>query len=79
MAIWARSLNTTKTSSVIIIIPQVRNRRSPGKSTKRTTKNRWWNCVQTDIYKKIKNGKERSRNRVDWVKSIKEVKVCIGL
>ena len=20
-----------------------------GKSTKRTTKNRWWNCVQTDI------------------------------
>jgi len=35
----------------------------------------WWNCVQTDINKyKIANWKERSKNRADWKKSIKEVK-----
>jgi len=28
---------------------------------------------------KIKNWKERSRNRTDWEKSIREAKVCIGL
>jgi hypothetical protein len=28
---------------------------------------------------KIKNWKKRSQNRADWEKSIKEVKVCIGL
>jgi len=42
------------------------------------TKNRWWNSVQTDIAKKLKNWKDRSRNRADWGKFIK-VKVCIGL
>jgi len=34
-------------------------------------KNRLWNCVKTDTNKcKIKNWKERSRNRTDWEKSI---------
>jgi hypothetical protein len=28
---------------------------------------------------KFKNWKERSKNRADWEKSIKEAKVCIGL
>jgi hypothetical protein len=43
-------------------------------------KNRWLNCVQTDINKcKVTNWKERSRNRADWEKSMKEAKVCIGL
>jgi len=35
-------------------------------------KNRWWNCVQTDIDKKIKNWKEVKKQ--GWLgKSIKEV------
>ena len=44
------------------------------------SRNRWLNCVHTDINKcKIKNWKEKSRNRADWEKSIKEAKVHIGL
>jgi len=44
------------------------------------SKNRWWNCVQTDINNcKITNWKERSKNRADWKKSIKEAKIHIGL
>ena len=43
-------------------------------------KNRWWNCLQTDISKcKTTNWKVRSKNRADWEKSIKEAKVSIGL
>jgi hypothetical protein len=43
-------------------------------------KNRWWNCLQADISKcKITNWKERSKNRADWEKPIKEAKVSIGL
>ena len=43
-------------------------------------KNRWRNCVQTDINKcKITNWKEGSKNRADWEKSIKEVKVSTEL
>ena len=42
-----------------------------GSSNKRTTKNRWWNCVQRDINKcKSAYWKERSQNRADWDKSI---------
>ena len=42
--------------------------------------NRWWKCAQMYIHKsKIKNWKERSRNRSDWEKSTKEVKISIGL
>ena len=44
------------------------------------TKNRWWNCVQSDINKcKITNWKGRSINRTDLEKSIKEAKVRTGL
>jgi hypothetical protein len=44
------------------------------------TKNRWWNCVQTDINKcKITNWKERSKNRDEWEKYMKTVKICTGL
>jgi hypothetical protein len=36
--------------------------------------------VQTDINRcKIKNWKERSKNRADLEKSVEEEKVCIGL
>jgi hypothetical protein len=37
-------------------------------------------CAQTDINKcKIKKWKEKSKNRAYWEKSIKVVKVYIGL
>jgi hypothetical protein len=43
----------------------------------RTTNNRWWNGVQTDINRfKMKKWKERSKNKADWEK---EAKVRIGL
>jgi hypothetical protein len=43
-------------------------------------KKRWWNCAQTDINKcKITNWKERSNNKADWEKPIKEAKVRVGL
>jgi len=43
------------------------------KSTKGTTKNRWWNCVQTDTTKyNITNWKYGSKNIAEWEKSIKE-------
>jgi hypothetical protein len=43
-------------------------------------RNRWWNCVQTNIKKcKINNWNEGSKNRVDWERAIKEAKVRIGL
>jgi len=39
-----------------------------------------WNCEQTGINKcKITNWRERSNNRADWEKSIKESKVCTGM
>jgi len=42
-------------------------------------KNKWWNCVQTDINKcKITNWKRKSKSITDWEKSIKEGKVSIG-
>ena len=38
-------------------------------------KNRWWNIVQTDINKcKVINRKERSKNRADWEKCIRDLK-----
>jgi hypothetical protein len=44
------------------------------------TKKQMVDGVQIDINRcKIKNWEERSKNRADWEKSIKEVKVCIGL
>jgi hypothetical protein len=39
-----------------------------------------WNCVQTDISKcKIKNEKDRSKNRADWDKFVSVATVRIGL
>jgi len=61
-------------------IPPSIYQESSGNSTKRTTKNRWWNCVQTDKNKcKIINWEEKSKNRADWEKVIKEVKAHSGL
>ena len=63
-----------------IKISQVFNKNPQGSGLRGQPKNRWWNCVQTDINKcKIKNWSERSKNRADWEKSIKEAKVRIGL
>jgi hypothetical protein len=40
------------------------------------TWNVWWNYVEADVNEcKIKKWKERSRNRADWEKAIKEAKV----
>jgi hypothetical protein len=61
-------------------VSQVFNNNPQRSPLRGRSKNRWWNCVYTDINKcKIKNWKERSRNRTDWEKSIKEVKVHIRL
>jgi hypothetical protein len=44
------------------------------------TKNKWWNCAQTDINTcKVTNWKGRSKNRADWEKYMKEVKICNGI
>jgi hypothetical protein len=41
---------------------------------------RWWDCVYGDIRKcKIRNREQRSKNREDWMRSIKEAKAHIGL
>jgi hypothetical protein len=59
---------------------QVFNNNPQGTRQKKKKKNRWWNCVQTDMNKcKITNWKKRSKNRADWKKLIKEVKACSGL
>jgi len=51
---------------------QVFYNNSQGSRLRGRPKNRWWNCVQTDINRcKIKNWKERSKNTADWEKSIK--------
>jgi hypothetical protein len=41
-------------------------------------KSRWWDCVYGDIRKcKIRNWEHRSKNREDWMRSIKEAKAHI--
>jgi hypothetical protein len=43
-------------------------------------KSRWWDCVYGDIRKcKIRNWEQRSKNREDWMRSIKKVKAHKGL
>jgi hypothetical protein len=43
-------------------------------------KSRWWDCVNGDIRKcKIRNWEQRSKNREDWTRYIKEAKAHIGL
>ena len=52
------------------------NNNPQGSRLRGRPKNRWWDCVQTDINRcKIKNWKERSKNRADWEKA----KVHIGV
>jgi len=59
-------------------VSQVFNNNPKGHRLRGRPKNRWWNCVQTDINRcKIENWKERSKNRDDWEKSIKEAKVHV--
>jgi hypothetical protein len=61
-------------------VSQVFNKNLQGSRPRGRPRNRWWNCVQTDIKKcKINNWKERSKNRADWERAIKEAKVRIGL
>jgi hypothetical protein len=61
-------------------VSQVFNNNPQGSRLRGQPKNRWWNCVETDIEKcRNTNWKERSKNRADWEKSIKEVKVHTGL
>jgi hypothetical protein len=44
-----------------------------GKSIKRRPRNRWWNCVQTDMNKcKITNEKGEDKNTADWEKTVKK-------
>jgi hypothetical protein len=43
-------------------------------------KSRWWDCVYGDTRKcKIRNWEKRSKNREDFMRSIKEEKAHIGL
>jgi hypothetical protein len=59
---------------------EVFNSNRQGSRLKGRPKYRWWNFIQTRINRcKIKNWKERSRNRDDWEKSVKEEKVRNGL
>jgi len=55
-----------------IIVSQEFNSNPQGSRLRGRPKNRWWNCVQTAINKcKVKNWKERWRNRGDWEKCSK--------
>jgi hypothetical protein len=43
-------------------------------------KSRWWDCVYGDVKKcKIRNWEQRSKNREDWMRSVKEAKAHIGM
>jgi hypothetical protein len=70
---WIGHVNRMETKRTV---SQVFNNNPQGSRPR----NRWWNCVQTAIKKcKINNWKERSKNRADWERAIKEAKVRIGL
>jgi hypothetical protein len=57
-------------------VSQVFKNNLQGSRLRERPKKGWWNCVQTNINKyKIKNWIEKSRNRNDWEKYIKETKV----
>jgi len=61
-------------------LSQVFNNNPQGSRLRGRSKNRWRNCVQTDVDKcKITDWKERSLNRGEWEKSSKEAKVPIEL
>jgi hypothetical protein len=74
---WIGHVNRMKNKRTV---SQVFNKNPQGSRPRGRLRNRWWNCVQTDIKKcKINNWKERSKNRADWERAIKEAKVLIGL
>jgi hypothetical protein len=53
---------------------------SQGTRVRGRLKNQGMDCVLLDIRKcKIRNWKEQSRDRGIWMRSIMEVKACIGL
>ena len=57
-------------------VSQVFNNNAQGSRLRGRPRHRWWKCVQTDINRcKIKSWKQRSKNRADWEKTIKEGKV----
>jgi hypothetical protein len=59
---------------------KVINNNPQGSRLRGRPKPRRGKCVQTNINRcKIKIWKERSKNRAEWQKFIKVVKVCIGL
>jgi hypothetical protein len=62
------------------MVYQVFANQPQGSQPRGIPKSRWWDCVFGDIRKcKIRNWEQRSRNREDWMKSIKEAKAHIGL
>jgi len=53
-------------------VSQVSNNNPQGSRLRGRPKNRWCNCVQTDINKcKITNWKERSKTDLDWGRSLR--------
>ena len=47
-------------------VSQVLNNNPQGSRLRGRPKNRWWNCVQTDIiYAKLRTGKRDKKNRAD--------------
>jgi hypothetical protein len=62
------------------MVYQVFANQPQGRWPKGRPKSRWWVCVYSDIRKwKIRNWEQRSKNREDWMRSIKEAKAHIGL
>jgi hypothetical protein len=57
------------------MVYQVFANQPQGSRPKGRPKYRWWNCVYGDIRKgKIIKWEKRSKNRDDWMRSIKEAK-----
>jgi hypothetical protein len=62
------------------ILYQVFANQPQGSQARGRPKSRWWDCVYCDIRKcKIRNWEQRSKNRKEWMRSIKEMKAHIGL
>jgi hypothetical protein len=67
------------TIKYVIMYQVFANQRQGSRPTGRP-KYRWWDCVYGDIRKcKIRNWEQRSKNREDWMRSIKEAKAPIRL
>jgi hypothetical protein len=62
------------------MVYQVFDNQPQGSRPRGRPKSRWWYCVYGDIRKcKIRNWDQRSKNRDDWMRSIKEANAHIGL